>query len=393
MLWLLLLVLLVLTIGALVFPFLRRKTDTDPQRIDYDVVVYRNQLGEIDQDVERGLMSSEQAAAARTEIHRRMLSAEDAETRMAGKLFPEDNHRMRLKMAGVIAAILVVGSVLMYLMLGAPELPGKPYAERSKNDTEFAQSEEAAQLAAQLETKPSASGYNRLADLYFIAKNYEKALDAYHHALRLDSKNAVMWAGMGETLVMASNGSVVPQAMKAFIRTLELDPQDPRSQFYIGLAESQIGNLKKAVAIWRNLERHSAADASYLPMLREHIAAYATEGKFDPQSVPPEKPPLAALKQAVATMAGAQDSQVETEYKPSITPAAGETGQDSMIRGMVARLAARLEKNPNDADGWVKLARSYKVLGDRDKARDAIEHAKQLKPDDDDVKALAKEIE
>ena len=35
---------------------------------------------------------------------------------------------------------------------------------------------------------------------------------------------------------------------------------------------------------------------------------------------------------------------------------------------MVARLATRLDSNPNDLDGWVMLIRAYAVLGERDKA-------------------------
>ena len=40
------------------------------------------------------------------------------------------------------------------------------------------------------------------------------------------------------------------------------------------------------------------------------------------------------------------------------------------IQGMVASLAARLEEFPNDPEGWVRLVRSYAVLGDTAK-RDA----------------------
>jgi cytochrome c-type biogenesis protein CcmH len=35
-----------------------------------------------------------------------------------------------------------------------------------------------------------------------------------------------------------------------------------------------------------------------------------------------------------------------------------------MIQGMVASLAAKLEANPDDPDGWIKLVRAYAVLGD-----------------------------
>jgi cytochrome c-type biogenesis protein CcmH len=46
--------------------------------------------------------------------------------------------------------------------------------------------------------------------------------------------------------------------------------------------------------------------------------------------------------------------------------------QDQMVQGMVERLAARLKANPKDADGWIRLIRSWMVLGQKDQARDAL---------------------
>ena len=42
-----------------------------------------------------------------------------------------------------------------------------------------------------------------------------------------------------------------------------------------------------------------------------------------------------------------------------------------MINSMVERLATRLEQQPDDLEGWVRLGRSYMVLGQPQKARDA----------------------
>ena len=43
---------------------------------------------------------------------------------------------------------------------------------------------------------------------------------------------------------------------------------------------------------------------------------------------------------------------------------------------MVAQLAARLKADPNDALGWVRLINAYTVLGEMDKARDALKSAR-----------------
>ena len=50
--------------------------------------------------------------------------------------------------------------------------------------------------------------------------------------------------------------------------------------------------------------------------------------------------------------------------------------RDDMIAGMVAGLAARLDEEPDDADGWMMLIRSYSTLGELEKAQQAIETAR-----------------
>jgi len=59
--------------------------------------------------------------------------------------------------------------------------------------------------------------------------------------------------------------------------------------------------------------------------------------------------------------------------------------RDDMVAGMVAGLAAKLEENPNNPDGWIMLIRSYSVLGDQTKARLSFETAAQCFSNDTDV--------
>jgi cytochrome c-type biogenesis protein CcmH len=54
------------------------------------------------------------------------------------------------------------------------------------------------------------------------------------------------------------------------------------------------------------------------------------------------------------------------------------TQQQEMIEGMVAGLAARLEDSPDDLDGWLRLARSYQVLGQPDEQINALFRAAEL---------------
>ena len=62
-----------------------------------------------------------------------------------------------------------------------------------------------------------------------------------------------------------------------------------------------------------------------------------------------------------------------------------------MIRGMVERLAARLEQAPNDVEGWKRLGNARRVLGELLEAEKA--YGRALKVDPDDLGALEEQAQ
>ncbi len=71
-------------------------------------------------------------------------------------------------------------------------------------------------------------------------------------------------------------------------------------------------------------------------------------------------------------------------------------GKAPDVGAMVAGLAARLKTYPDDPPGWQRLIRAYAVLGDRDKARAALNDARTIATGHDDqlaaLDAEAKEL-
>ncbi len=70
---------------------------------------------------------------------------------------------------------------------------------------------------------------------------------------------------------------------------------------------------------------------------------------------------------------------------PSGEPASGAAPHElapERIAAMTDSLAARLKANPQDADGWLMLARSFVMLGKHAQAVEAFEKAEHLRPDD-----------
>ena len=115
-------------------------------------------------------------------------------------------------------------------------------------------------------------------------------------------------------------------------------------------------------------------DAPWAGFVREALArvsaapGVATDSKIGPETG-------AAASPATAPTTGPSASDVAT------ADTMGETQRTEMIRGMVQRLADRLHADGSDVEGWLRLVRSYAVLGDRDKAKDAAADAERALSD------------
>src|SRR4029079_11320570 len=89
---------------------------------------------------------------------------------------------------------------------------------------------------------------------------------------------------------------------------------------------------------------------------------------------------------AVAVAASPAPSPSAVAAAAQATAGAAPEERDAMINAMVERLAARLEQQPDDVEGWSRLGRSYMVLHRPDKAREAYARALRLRPDDQALK-------
>ena len=361
-LWIVFVAMMTATLVLLLLPLFRKQTALD-KRVDYDIVIYRDQLAEVEKDLARGLLSENQVEAARTEILRRMLAAEDAETLATGQNKTRGSMKTRKITALAIVVLLPIGAFLAYSYMGSPELLGKPYADRAKNDPDFAVAADAEKLMEKLKKTPDAKGFKQLGDSFVMLKRYEDAAGAYHRAIELGTDNAGIWSELGESIVLASDGGVPPEALDAFMKALKHEPRDARARFYIGLAKANANNPKEAVAIWRDLLKDSPADAPWTEMIKEHISKYSKDGGFNPEAVNPAAPVVS----------------IENKEMATAIMAAPPAQQNDMIKGMVAKLEEKLKKNPDDLQGWEMLSRSYKTLGETKKADDADKKIAELK--------------
>ena len=351
---------------ALLVPLWRKQSD-QPARADFDASVFRDQLAEIERDIERGILSKDQGDAVRIEVQRRLLAAIDREAEPR----PVRSFR-RWTTVLPLVLLLPVGAAALYAHLGRP-LPDLPFASR-QSDPDFQMAALAERLEKRLQTEPSADGFVTLGATYVHLRRFEEAVAAYRHAIKLGAADGDLLASLGEAMVMTDDGAVGPEARQVFQHALMMNRIDPRARFYLGLSDAQVGRYAEAIAIWKDLEKDSAADAPWLPMLREHIREFAKMANLDANAIQPMPP---GVKSAPPdNSAAAADNQ-----SPMADAIMAQTPEEQAktIRSMVEGLAARLEQNPNDKDGWLRLARAYQVLGETEKAKSAEARASAIR--------------
>ncbi len=372
-LWPILITLTALVLALVVLPLLRRPNAPAARR-EYDLSVYRAQLEELESDQERGLLGPDEARAARLEVERRMLAA-DAEGSVSSAPGGIAG-RGRFATALVLLIALPTLSAVLYLRLGRPDLPALPFAERARSASDEPGLPSVEKLVKELEqrvakTPDDLEGWHRLARAYQLIGQPARASDAYRRALALDQDSAELHAGLAEAEIEAAGGLVAEAARQALARALELEPANPRARFYQGLALAQRGERQKALDLWTGLIRDAPADAPYLPVVRERVAALAQDLGLDPAKVVP-----APASPGVAAARGPTPEQMQAAK--DMAP----EQRTEMVRGMVENLAARLKDQPDDVEGWRMLARSYRVLGQFEQAAEAARQVASRRPQD-----------
>ena len=314
-----------------------------------DLAVYRDQLAEIERDRATGLIAPAEGEAARTEVARRILRA-TAERASEAEASGEGRRRRVVAVVALLGVPLLAGG--LYLSLGSPLYPPQPLAQRLEaqpNPSDIAIL--IRKVESHLEANPNdGRGYEVVAPIYARIGRLDDAARAWANAIRLLGPSAQRETGLGEALTAQAGGVVTAEAKAAFEAALVADPQDPKAQYFLGLAAEQDGQKAQAAARWSALVAQSPPDAPWLGLLREALTRVGA-----PVPAPASGP-------GAADVAAAE----------SLTP----EQREAMVRGMVERLEARLAQQGDDIEGWLRLMRAWTVLGQQDKAKTAAGQAR-----------------
>jgi cytochrome c-type biogenesis protein CcmH len=158
-----------------------------------------------------------------------------------------------------------------YAWQGQPSFPGAPKAAPGRQqlpDSEFSKSRE-----DMLGRFNRAWGWLNMADAFQRRGDTGTAAALLQGAVRRNPRDADLWVGYGNALVVHGGGMMNPAAQLAFQRAAELAPGHPAPRFFYGLALAQSGNYDAAERIWRDLVATAPADAPYRGIIEARLRA------------------------------------------------------------------------------------------------------------------------
>lgn len=368
-----------LAVAAIFLLALRRARAEIAAAADFDLKVYRDQLAEIDRDLTRGTLTSDEADRLRTEVSRRLLDA-DRHSQSATRQASTGG----IAVAAALILALIGSSYWAYLRLGAPGYPDLPLATRlamsddmrANRPSQTEMEEEAAasrpapaepeadfaalmeQLREAVANRPDdARGLELLASNEARLGNLSAARAAMENLLRVkgDTATAEDHAALAEVMIMAAGGLVSPEAEASLARALTLDARNGTARYYFGLMAAQVGRFDRTFALWRPLLEESPADAPWVAPIRAQIEDVAARAGIRYTLPGTTRGPDGA------TIAAAEDMTPED--------------RQAMIEGMVAQLGERLATEGGTVEDWARLISSLSVLGRMEEAAEIYAEA------------------
>jgi cytochrome c-type biogenesis protein CcmH len=183
------------------------------------------------------------------------------------------------------------------------------------------------------------------------------------------------------------NGGAMEAMVERLAERLKKDGSDVAGWIQLVHSYRVLGKADKVRAAIADAHSALANNQEALLRLDQGLAALEAEAIPNNSASAPVAPATSA-----ASVAPRGPSASDVAAAAQMAPAE----RNSMIEGMVARLAQRMAENGSDVDGWLRLIKAYSVLGERNKALIAAANARSALADNSDnlrrIGELTKEL-
>jgi cytochrome c-type biogenesis protein CcmH len=272
--------LMVVVALAFVLPPLLQRHDTkeiDEEQKEANVAIYRDQLSELEADLENGIVSQQQFEQDRDEIERRLLE----DTSVVSAATQSTKHTKGERgMVYALALALPLVAIVFYLKVGdlkaiskSAAVVANPVSGNASSDPSSQQIEaNVAALAKRLETNPSdGRGWSMLARSYSSMEKYAEASNAYAKATALAPNDADLMAEYAFANAMANGRRLQGKSLELVNQALKLDPENLKALELAGSAAFQAKNYKQAIDYWQRLLKKMPPDSEVADAVNKRL--------------------------------------------------------------------------------------------------------------------------
>jgi cytochrome c-type biogenesis protein CcmH len=272
--------LLILIALAFILPPLLQRPEVTPaesnkERREANIAIYRDQLTELETDLQNGIVAKEQYQQDRDEIERRLL--EDVKLSESDAKTAADFRKRNVVYA--LAIGLPLAAVLFYLKVGemkalSPAATAPAASSEMSESTRSPQQIEAnvSKLVDRLKANPSdAEGWVMLAHSYSTMERFGEAAGAYARATELQPNNADLWAEYAFASAMANGRNLEGQPMEFVNKALKIDPENLKALQLAGNDAFQRKDYKKAVDYWSRVLKKVPPQSEVAQSIQQRI--------------------------------------------------------------------------------------------------------------------------
>lgn len=259
LLWVGIAALTLLALLFVFFPIIRYRENTEANaeseaRQQDNLAVFRDRLGELNQELESGSMAQAEFDSLKVELEKNLLIDIDGKSQ---SLTQQSLSKTQLISVVIIALILPAVSLGIYMKLGsaadveiAMNKPADPF-----NGREPSFDEALAQLELELERNPqNPEGWYILSSTYMGQGRYQDAMDGYRQVLGLLTPEDVQYATVMGQLAQAmffAAGGMSDEVRAQVMATLDIEPLEITALGLLGADAFEKQDFRSAIAFWQ----------------------------------------------------------------------------------------------------------------------------------------------
>ena len=244
--WLLASVLVIAAAALVVFPLVvgRRKTSVTTSEAA-SVAYYREQLEDVEQQLQRGDIDQDGAAALRLELEKSLV---DGAGDSAGEQPSPYREERNLAMALLIALLVPLMAVPLYFKLGAQtELA----VTEAFMNPDVSQQELLSTLEEWSEKRPDSSqALYLLGGRYLSSGQLDKAVSSYRRLYELAGSSSDASALLAQALFLEAESQVTGEVRRLYLESLNLDPTNTIALGIKGIDAFVQADYREAVDAW-----------------------------------------------------------------------------------------------------------------------------------------------